>query len=82
MGGSRNEVGNKALFEPIRDKTPDIGRHNNYTCDQNMTNTNFVQYDTICVQIYRQIISRTELGDGLGSVHERLNFLNNSDVAP
>jgi hypothetical protein len=36
MGGRRNEVREKAFFEPIRGKTPAIGRQKNYPCDKNM----------------------------------------------
>ncbi len=51
MGGRRNEVRQKAFFEPIRGKTPYIGRQKNYPCDKNMKKTNVIEYDTIRVQI-------------------------------
>jgi hypothetical protein len=51
MGGRRSEVREKAFFEPIRGKTPDIGRQKNYPCDKNMEKTYVLEYDTICVQI-------------------------------
>jgi hypothetical protein len=49
MGGRRKEGRRKTLFEPIRDKTLDIGHLNlnNEIFDQNMTKTIFVQSDTI-----------------------------------